>query len=25
MNAIRFYESNRWEQMDLLVYGKDLG
>jgi len=25
MDAIRFYESNRWEQMDLLVYGKDLG
>ena len=25
MDAIRFYESHRWEQMDLLVYGKDLG
>jgi len=25
MEAIRFYESHRWEQMDLLVYGKDLG
>jgi ribosomal protein S18 acetylase RimI-like enzyme len=25
MNAIRFYESQKWEQMDLLVYGKDLG
>jgi ribosomal protein S18 acetylase RimI-like enzyme len=25
VDAIRFYESRRWEQMDLLVYGKDLG
>ena len=24
MDAIRFYESQGWEQMDLLIYGKDL-
>jgi ribosomal protein S18 acetylase RimI-like enzyme len=24
-DAIRFYESQKWEQMDLLIYGKDLG
>lgn len=24
MDAIRFYESQGWEQMDLLTYGKDL-
>ena len=23
-DAIRFYESQRWEQMDLLIFGKDL-
>ena len=23
-NAIRFYETMGWEQMDLLIYGKDL-
>ena len=25
LDAIRFYESHDWEQMDLLVYGKDIG
>jgi len=25
LDAIRFYESQKWEQMDLLIYGKDLG
>jgi ribosomal protein S18 acetylase RimI-like enzyme len=25
VDAIHFYESQRWEQMDLLIYGKDLG
>jgi ribosomal protein S18 acetylase RimI-like enzyme len=24
LDAVRFYESQDWEQMDLLVYGKDL-
>lgn len=24
LDAIRFYESQQWEQMDLLIYGKDL-
>lgn len=24
LNAIRFYETLGWEQMDLLIYGKDL-
>jgi len=24
LDAIRFYESQLWEQMDLLIYGKDL-
>ena len=25
LDAICFYESHDWEQMDLLVYGKDIG
>jgi ribosomal protein S18 acetylase RimI-like enzyme len=24
LDAIQFYESTKWEQMDLLIYGKDL-
>jgi ribosomal protein S18 acetylase RimI-like enzyme len=25
LDAARFYESHGWEQMDILIYGKDLG